>query len=524
MVKGRHLLTCLAAVLTLVAFQGCEDKEVVRPDTNRPPETSLTVAPNVSDRVFHKYPVHWAGLDRDGVVVAYRVASLPEDALYGDPRITTVEARRQYFIDQEQAYLAEGREFWTVTSATESLFVFTADKPNSRNHSLYVAAIDNEGKPDPTPAATNFLAIDFGIPDIEVCIRTTLDPDTCSVPSAKGDTLPADEPYTVKLEWEGTDSDGSIREWRYRLDSSPDSTVAPDVLFREYVYDPIHPSPSNLGVGFHEFRLVAIDDAGAKSNESITRFVINYDPDTYIDSVWTFRRPPPSGPHLPVPERLIYPFEPGKDTIRVAYHFGALRFKFHGADIDGAPPDSFRWNVRGTLIQSRNPIDSKSPWIGCQSFCGACDSLFCDEFPSNAPNLDTDSPLTFFIRAKDRLGKVDGSPDTIVFEINHGPRIDPASFGWQVISPGTVKFTWDCSDPDQDIGRGASTEQALVLYKYKVDDADWVQVTTKSANLYVKNCTVTGLGPGPHTFRLHAYNGVYQLTRADMKEWGFSLP
>ena len=518
MVRGKPLLTCLAAALTLVAFQGCEDREVVRYDRNRPPETYLSVAPEVGDRVFHKYRVHWAGLDRDGVVVSYRVASLPEDEIYGGRVIATDEDITQYFIDQEQVYEADSLEFWTVTAATESLFVFRADRPNSRNHSLYVAAIDNEGKVDPMPAATNFLAIDYGIPDIEACITTNLNPDTCRVPSVKGDTLPAynllnpGEPVLVRLNWEGTDSDGLIREWRYKLDSSTDTTVGPEVLFKEYTYDPDDPGASDMGIGFHEFRLVAVDDAGAKSNENITRFIINYDPDTHIDSIWTFR--PVVGFGLPVPEKLIYP----SDSIRVVYHFGRMRLKFHGTDLDGPPPEFFRWNIRGTLIQSVDPLDPKSPWVS-----NACqDTFYCDEFPSNAPTLDTDSPLTFFIRARDNLGKVDGSPDTIVFEVNYSPRI--GNIAHQVVSPGRVRFTWECTDPDQDIDRPSyGSEQALVTYKYKVDDTEWVQVTAKSNNLYVKFCDVTGLGPGPHEFNLHAYNGVYQLTRSDMKEYDFEL-
>jgi hypothetical protein len=520
MVKGKPFLACLAAVLTLAVFQGCEDREVVRYDRNRPPETYLSVAPEVGGRIFHKYRVHWAGLDRDGVVVSYRVAAVAEDEIYGGRVIAADEDIVQYFLDQEQAYLAEGREFWTTTSATESLFVFRADKPNTRNHSLYVAAVDNEGKEDPMPAATNFLAIDYGIPDIEVCITSNLDPDTCAVPSVKGDTLPAynlvnpGEPVLLTFNWGGTDSDGSIDEWKYRLDSSAESSVGPEVLSAQYTYDPSDPVGSDLGIGFHEFRLVAIDDAGAKSDESITRFVINYDPDTYIDSIWTFRRfQPPPASNLPVPEKLIYP----SDSIRVAYHFGCFRLKFHGTDIDGPTPESFRWNIRGTLIQSADPENPSSPWVSNE-----CGDLYCDEFPTNAPRLDTDSPLTFFLRARDNLGKVDGSPDTIVFLVNYSPRITSVSH--EVVSPGNVRFTWECVDPDQDVDRPSSPgEQALVLYRYRVDDGDWVPVTQKVNKLYVMNCTVTGLGAGHHTFMVQAYNGVYLLTRSDLEEYDFEL-
>jgi hypothetical protein len=514
MVTRKAALICLAAVAAVAVLQGCEDEDVARYDRNRPPETLLTVAPVTGDRIFHKYHVHWAGVDRDGVVVAYRVASLPEDQIYGGRTITGDDDIIQYFIEQEQLYSLEGRDFWTVTDATESLFVFRADRPNSRNHSLYVAAVDNEGKADEIPAATNFMAVDYGIPTVEIMISSNLDP-TPHVPNVRGDTLPAfnlldpTEPVLIDLSWQGSDADGSIEEWRYRLDSGSQIEVAPETGSVQYVYDPNDAAGSDVWVGFHEFRLVGVDDAGAESNEKIARFVIDYDPDTYIDSVWTFRQ----SNLAPGPDaKLIYP----SDSIRVAYHYGRLRMKFHGSDLDGAEPDTFRWNVRGTLIQSVNPSDATSPWVGQASGDG-----YVDVTPSGTPYLDTDSPLALYVRARDNLGKVDGSPDTVVFLVNYTPRI--GSISHQVVSAGKVTFVWTCTDLDEDKGRGTGGDVALIQYKYKLDDADWVRITTKVSSVYVKQVTLEGLAAGPHTFKLLAYNGDYISTRSDSKEYSFVL-
>lgn len=508
MVTRRILFIFLAAVLSVVVLQGCQQEDVVRYDTNRPPETVLSVAPALGSAQFHKYPVSWTGYDRDGVVVAYRVASLPEDELYGGR--TSPEDLVQYFLSLN----------WTVTDATESLFVFRADRPNSRAHSLYVAAIDNEGKVDPTPAATNFMAIDYNIPNIQILLSSNIDP-VPHVPLARGDTLPAYnlinpvEPVRIRLSWGGSDPDGIITEWRYKLDSSTETRVPPEIAIRDLVYDPNDPGASDLGIGFHEFRLVAIDDAGAKSDESVAKFIINYDPDTHIDSVWTFR---PSNLKS-IPEKLIFP----SDSIRVVYHFGRLRFKFHGTDKDGAPPDTFRWNIRGTLIQSVNPVDSKSPWVGEPAgMCKGDTACYEDETSATAANLDTDSPLVLFLRARDDHGKVDGSPDTIVFYVNYSPRI--TSISHQVLPTGAVRFTWGCIDPDEDITRGSDGDAALIQYRYRIDDGDWVQITTKAADkTYVKFVDVQGLAPGPHLFKLLAYNGAYILTRSDLREYDFSL-
>jgi hypothetical protein len=519
MVTRKAALICLAAVAAIAVLQGCEDEDVARYDRNRPPETLLTVAPVTGDRIFHKFHVHWAGLDRDGVVVAYRVASLPEDAIYGGRVITEEDDITQYFVEQEQIYAVEGREFWTVTDATESLFVFRADRPNSRNHSLYVAAIDNEGKVDEIPAATNFMAVDYGIPNVEVLISSNLNP-TPHVPGVKGDTLPAfnlldpTEPVLINLSWRGSDVDGSIEQWQYRLDSGSPITVSPESSTVQYVYDPGDAEGSDVWIGFHEFRLVGIDDAGAKSNEKIARFVIDYDPDSYIDSVWTFRTLPPipgggaKGPALG--EKLIYP----SDSIRVAFHYGRLRVKFHGSDLDGAEPDTFRWNIKGTMIQSVNPSDPTSPWVGQASGDG-----YVDVTPAGKPYLDTDSPLALNLRARDGLGRVDGSPDTVVFIVNYTPRIGTILHADS--SGGRVGFTWTCVDPDQELD---FLDVGLVRYRYKVDDGEWIQVTTKDVSgLYVTYAVVDGLAAGPHTFKLLAYNGDYIYTRSDTKQHSFVL-
>jgi hypothetical protein len=508
MVTRRSLLICMLAALGLVLVQGCEQEDAVRLDRNRPPETVLSVAPDLSEKAFHKYRVRWTGFDRDGVVVAYRVATVSEEELYGGLR--NPEDIVQYLLALD----------WGVTDATDSLFVFRADRPNSRKHSLYVAAIDNDGKVDPTPAATNFLAVDYNVPQVQVLISSNL-PNSVPHPApAKGDTLPAyniyspQEPVLIRFTWEGQDPDGSIQEWRYRLDSGSEFTVGADVLNAEFKYDPSDPLGSDVWLGFHEFRLVAVDDAGAKSSESMARFIINYDPNTYVDEVWTFR----ANNLGSIPDKRIYPGEPG-DTARFAYHFGRLAFKFHGSDIDGPEPDTFRWNIKGTLIQSGT--GPSNPWVSKR--CGA---VFCDSTQTGAPYLDTDAPLALYVRARDDKGKVDGSPDTIMFRVNYPPRLGAISHVVDTTAVGTVTFSWECTDPDEDISGVVNPgvgDRALVQYRYRIDDGSWVQVEERIQGLLVKRAEVHGISPGQHTFRLQAYNADYVSTRADIKDYAFEL-
>jgi hypothetical protein len=531
MTMRKGLLLCLAAAC-FTLLQGCEEEDVVRYDQNLEPETVLSVAPEIDGAIFHKYRVHWAGLDRDGVVVAYEIASLPEDHVYGGRVIGIVDedARRdlieEYFLEQEELAEAESLQFWARTNATDSLFVFSADKPNSRKHSLYIRAIDNEGKRDPSPAATNFMAVDYGIPQDTVFLATSID-TVPRIPSAKGDTIPAInlgsadpyDPIIITLSWRGTDPDGEIAQWIYRLDASSEVVVSdPSMRSIQRTYFP-HDSlgVSDVWIGSHEFRLTGVDDAGARGDFKIAKFVINYDPNTYIDEVWTFRATSLQS----TPDRRIYP----SDTTRVAYHFGRLRFYFRGSDLDGAPPDSFRWNIKGTLIQSVNPRDATSPWVGARD--PGDTSRFYAETPSSSPYLDTDSPLTLFVRARDDLDKVDGSPETVSFIVNYTPVITPGSIAYQDLGSGRVRFTWDAYDPDEDVARGAGGDMALIQYRYRVDDEDWVRVTTKerkgSFYVFVKQAEVAGISPGSHVFTLQAFNGDYLLTRSDTETLSFTL-
>jgi hypothetical protein len=404
-----------------------------------------------------------------------------------------------------------------VTDATESLFVFSADRPNSRKHSLYIAAIDNEGKVDATPAATNFLAVDYGIPQVQVWISSNLNP-TPHVAPALGDTLPAfntinpADPVLVRFNWDGQDPDGTIQAWRYRVDSGTEVTVGPDVLSAEFRYDPADRAGSDVWLGFHEFRLVAIDDAGAKGTESLARFIINFDPDTHIDEVWTFRANNTGS----VPDRRIYPGEPG-DTARFAYHFGRLAFKFHGSDIDGPEPIAFRWNIKGTLIQSGT--DPNNPWVGKQ-----CGNMYCDTTGAGTPYLDTDNALSLYIRSRDNHEKVDGTADTIMFWVDYPPTI--GSISHTVAPPETVTFNWECEDPDEDtsgpINPGVG-DRALIRYSYSIDGGNFVTVDERFQGKIVKRVVVTGLSEGHHTFTLKAYNAEYQSTRSDTKEYVFDL-
>jgi hypothetical protein len=529
------LLLCLIVALILIIAQGCEEEDIVRPDQNRPPETVLSVAPGVGDRVFHRYLVRWAGLDRDGVVTEYEVATVAEEEIFGG---YTGEDTIQYLLDLD----------WERTDETERLFVFRADRPNSRNHSIYIRAIDNEGKADPSPARTNFMAIDFGLPEIEIQMTsnlpeeyTKLHRDRLKVPVPEGDTLPVynlenpGEPILIKAFWKGFDPDsgwagagGGIVEWKYRLDSAVEVTlpVEMDSVVLAYYEDEF--GLSDVWVGFHELRLAGVDDANARGQEAVARFVINYDPQTVIDSIWTFRRDTEKNDHVQIPGpdslKLIYAKD-WPDTMevdRTGYHFGQLIMKFHATDRDGPTPESFKWGIRRTLLNS--------DWISKQ--CGQsgdttfyCDTTFFEPF-LYADN--TAYELT--VRARDDYQKADGSPAMLAIEVNVAPKIVEGSISHEVDpQTGKVKFTWDAYDPDEGYGWGVMTgeaEQALMKYRYRIDGGQWEEVsrTTRNPRRFYKEAEIEGISPGVwHVFELFAFNGTNIQTRTDRATYRFKF-
>ena len=71
MFSRKICVTGFILVVLLFAIQGCRDEDLTRPDINSPPETILSVAPELGDQAFHKFRVRWTGLDEDGVVTLY---------------------------------------------------------------------------------------------------------------------------------------------------------------------------------------------------------------------------------------------------------------------------------------------------------------------------------------------------------------------------------------------------------------------------------------------------------------------
>lgn len=299
--------------LVLVAGPACRNIPTENTDRNRPPETYLSGGPADSIatggmvRIPHRFRAHWSGSDIDGEIIGFYVAVTE----------TTVDR-------------ATGLPFrlpppdpfdYRFTTAKDSLFTFSMleGRGQDRQHALYVFAVDNQGKVDPTPAVTHFVARDQNLPEIRFApfpvtgrfgafftplpcgqagVRDSIFAealrDTNELPlHAYKDTIPSGG--SVRFSWEGFDRDfgSSISGYLYKLTEIDFIRVGPEFTSVDYG-DPLGMNPAPLPVGPQTFRVFAIDEAGATTepNSALRRFVVNFSPDTW------FAGPDPNDPVL----------------------------------------------------------------------------------------------------------------------------------------------------------------------------------------------------------------------------------
>ena len=154
----------IAATLlpALMLLWGCEPADPGAPMANQPPSTRIVLAPMLADTTY----VYNA--DSSAVIDTIIVQHHPDHYVS-----TSSMFRVQWFGNDPDGtvggYLISvdaGAEFWTTRG--DSLFSFTSSIPDTNNparmletHTLRVAAVDNEGMRDPTPAAQSFESINY---------------------------------------------------------------------------------------------------------------------------------------------------------------------------------------------------------------------------------------------------------------------------------------------------------------------------------------------------------------------------
>jgi hypothetical protein len=458
--------------LILVTGSGCRELSTENADRNRAPETYLSAAPVDSigtvqgqppnlTRIAHRYRANWSGADVDGEVVGFFVAVTE----------TTVEA-------------ATGRPFrlppprpsqYKFTTARESLFVFSIleGRGSDRQHALYVYAVDNQGRVDPTPAVTHFVTRDQNLPTIRflraeatgtiyesdgaggvvpVQFHGLLEDDFEVPAHPPADTIPVGG--AAYFAWKGEDADfaSAITGYLYRLTESELVRVDSTVTTAEYGTG-FGPSPGPIPVGPSTFRIRAIDEAGGTTQpDAVRQIYVNFSPDTWfagpdpvalashllVDSLGSYLPGDSLGANLP----FDFPGNPfGEDTLQT---LPAERKAMDGLDPPFDPGSGTDREFRPkTFLMGRTLLDGKFRWYIAQENDTVA---FGSRLAFRLGGFDRDSPYN--VRG--------GTPDNVFPVLRSGPlNGSPVSFqarlAFQSLTGGAIQQPFTTPFPNVDV-------------------------------------------------------------------------
>jgi hypothetical protein len=293
------ILLCLFA---LVLGVGCR-KPLTPADNNQAPETWITSAPQdtltVKDANGHPivnqpgtipvaYHLYWAGSDVDGAISGYYFAVVETTTIVTEelplPNLPGPKPQDYHF-----------------TTRTDSTFIFnvTENSPD-RQHAFFIYAVDNKGKPDPTPARFIFNAQDRyppaiymdealssgqvwkqsapgATPQLVPYAKVITDTFDLHTPTLK-DTVASNGVLTFRWHGEPTLAGTFVTGYRYKLDEpqfvSVDSSVH-SVTYNSGINGDV------VSPGAKQFTLRAVDYAGG-AHQTTRRFQLNISPITWF--------------------------------------------------------------------------------------------------------------------------------------------------------------------------------------------------------------------------------------------------
>lgn len=285
--KLRVGLFVLVICLTII-LHSCRRNQPTLVDANRPPDTELWYSP--PDSVEYDYLVHiyWRGIDRDGT--ASRFIWTIQDSIVPPPLGWDPSNRIRD--------LQEGR----FTSRRDSIFSFTAFRNvggvglRKNRQAFYIAAIDDNGVIDPSPAVVEFIATVDQLPEIKF---TTYITSICNgiqntvvktFNPAELDTVGMFRPFNIS--YSGSTVNGELEAYKF-FPLTADVILDGADVWSEDLSDTLrnfpNAGPDALPSGRFRFAAQVRDGAGAESRvdagtftEGVCQVVVNFEPDTDI--------------------------------------------------------------------------------------------------------------------------------------------------------------------------------------------------------------------------------------------------
>ncbi|NNF07803.1 MAG: hypothetical protein HKN21_13650 [Candidatus Eisenbacteria bacterium] len=444
------------SLLLIALLWSCRRENPSNFDPNLPPETFISGAPAESTLAFYQVQLYWNGVDPDGIIDHFEYAVT-------DSNLTPGELTPDF-----SGYFS--------TNRTDSLFKLTANNPQILGHRFYVRAVDNEGKVDPTPAWTYFIAHDFNFPQVVFntadgrWIDSAGEENTVEITSTD-QFVPTDTVGiggAVEYTWTGFDADvgGEVLGFEFRPGTETEfrgGTLADTAYAESYQID---------FSGRRSLFVRAIDDAGAKTLPIAVRsVVVNFSPVTWIADPLSGGAPArarvfteSSGQVYPSGTTLANGFR----SVNFAYTgFDDLRDQGNSPEDPGVIGFEFRRlkNGGGPAFQSI-PAWEPFPEINI--------------FNQQATQALTSGDYLFLIRSEDELGRK-GRPDTVAVNVNYPPFFTNASYFDEF---GTENNLWnpggDLVEVDINVEDGvAGPLQVNVLAsdEHSADNPDPLEVT-----------------------------------------------
>jgi len=433
------LLGILVAAVVLVT--GCRKEDQVFVDRNLAPNTRLTGAPAPYSQTNYRVHMYWDGSDADGFVAGY------------------------YFAWDDTSAAS-----WFYTTKADSFFKALIDTAGeTRRHTFYVRAVDNEGKLDPSPARVRFDAWTV-LPRVESLYRVggPKDPQSPNYDPAAKDTVLMGS--TCTFVWTGSDPDGGASapvDFSWRLDSNVPTDWSPNTTA---VADEI---PS----GTHYLYVAAKDETGAQCFPANYKFEMNYAPDSDI----------------------IDPVEPS-GTLIIA-NMDTIWFRWNARDkeeVQGLPGGVRKvWiELDGAAFLQAFEYDGP-PYTGEWYFTSRVSATSPHYIASYNQNPPTGGNRVHEFRiyardAEDRVETTSALPEDrelYLFSYNH-----PPSTTILFPAPG------DTVGPDFTVSWiGDDVDGTVETYQYVLDP----RINTWAWN-EATSVSFTDVAPGVHTFKVHA--------------------
>ncbi len=491
-------------------------KEAEPLDRNRAPETFLTMAPPETTSADYRVHLYWHGVDKDGVVTRY--------IWYRSDTLLTLDPEREPDVElldwdpeaRKDDYL-RGR----FTTKSDTVFIFTGfdNKTGAMQNrqAFHIAAIDDGGLIDPSPARIQFFARVKGIPKVH--FWTQIDPDLPPKPydPLNPDTISMFTPFNVYFTASTVNNIINGYRWIYggkvypdhNNDGVPDWHIPPP----ETVMVPLSNSGDEaLPSGDFYFRVIARDEAGALSKSDIItgegacNIIVNHDPDIrIIRAECNFRNKKGIESMIVLEEDDLRDAKP--DTLpynsRVRFHYVGWDDPDDRDSLEYPPPEEipirFQFMFDRYGIAEVGGISSyATQWY--PSARAEDTNRFADE-DSTTMRVGTYTYL-FAARSFDEQYRADGTPDTVYFFGNFPPKIDEIEIGYDAAPLLPDVYFTPISGDTFYIGLDK-------VFQFRPDTASAYEVTFDAGkNLYTYNYKILLRGKGHDDYRDPPGSGV----------------